>query len=133
MVDGLAWPEGGVAFRGWQRFIKYKVGPGFFRTTTLVTMNKDKFEKLSQKGQKQLIDQGIEFERTSGEVLKALAEADNAKIYAEGVKPITLPGEYGEAFTRTILNANWADAEKRADKMSVDFKILKSKMYKSGS
>ncbi len=131
VVDGLAWPEGGVAFRGWHKFIKYKVGPGFFRTSTLVTMNKDKFNKLSQKGQKQLIDQGIEFEKTSGEVLKALAEADNAKIYKEGVQNYTLPGEYGKAFTKTILDANWADAAKR--KYSVDFDLLKSKMFKSGS
>ena len=36
-VQGLAWPEGGVAFRGWQRFIKYRIFPGFFRSTTMAT------------------------------------------------------------------------------------------------
>ena len=49
VVDGLAWPEGGVAFRGWQRFIKYRVTPGFFRSTTMVTMNLDKFKSLPKK------------------------------------------------------------------------------------
>ncbi len=126
VVDGLAWPEGGVAFRGWQKFIKFKVGPGFFRSSTIVTMNKDKFEKLSKKGQKQIMDQGIAYERDSGDLLKKLADADNQKIFADGVKDYTVPGEYGKAFTQTIINANWADAETR--KYTVDFKELKAKM-----
>ena len=131
VVDGLAWPEGGVAFRGWQRFIKYRVGPGFFRSTTMATMNKDKFDKLSKEAQAQLLAAGLNYENTSGALLKKLAATDNAKIFKDGVKDYTLPGEYGQAFTRTILNANWGDAEKR--KYSVDFKLLKSKMFKAGS
>ena len=129
VVDGLAWPEGGVTFRGWQRFIKYRVGPGFFRSTTMATMNKDKFEKLPKKAREQLLAAGLVYENQSGALLKELAAIDNAKLFKAGVKDYTLPGEYGEAFTRTILDANWADAEKR--KYSVDFGLLKSKRYKS--
>ena len=127
VVDGLAWPEGGVAFRGWQRFIKYRVGPGFFRSTTMVTMNKDRFDKLPMKAQDQLIAAGLHYENNTGQILKELAAIDNAKVFAEGVIDYTIPGEEGKAFTRTILNANWADAAKR--KYSVDFELLKSKMY----
>jgi TRAP-type C4-dicarboxylate transport system substrate-binding protein len=126
VVDGLAWPEGGVAFRGWEKFIKYKVGPGFFRSSTIVTMNKDKFAKLSKKAQSQIKAQAIAYERDSGEVLKNLAAIDNQKIFAKGVNDYTLPGEYGKAFTKTIIAANWADAEKR--KYTVDFATLKAKM-----
>ncbi len=131
VVDGLAWPEGGVAFRGWQKFIKYRVGPGFFRSTTFVTMNKDKFDKLPKKAQAQVMAAGLHYENESGGIIKKLAMADNEKIFKEGVQDYTLPGEYGKAFTRTIVNANWADAEKR--KYSIDFKLLKSKMVKAGS
>ncbi|PPR09096.1 MAG: Solute-binding protein [Alphaproteobacteria bacterium MarineAlpha11_Bin1] len=126
VVDGLAWPEGGVAFRGWHSYIKYKVGPGFFRSSTMVTMNKDKFNKLSKKGQKQILAAGLNYENTSGALLKKLAAADNAKVYKQGVNNYTLPGEYGKAFTKTIVNANWNDAGKR--KYNVDFKKLKAKM-----
>ena len=131
VVDGLAWPEGGVAFRGWHSFIKYKVGPGFFRSSTMVTMNKDKFNKLSKKGQAQIIAAGLNYENKSGALLKKLAAADNAKIYKEGVNDYTLPGEYGKAFRNTIINANCTDAEKR--KYTVDFGALKAKMLDSGS
>ena len=126
VVDGLAWPEGGVAFRGWHSFIKYKVGPGFFRSSTMATMNKDKFEKLSKKGQSQILAAGLKYENESGAVLQKLAAADNAKIFKEGVNDYTLPGEYGKAFTRTIINANWTDAAKR--EYTVDFDKLKEKM-----
>lgn len=133
VVDALAWPEGGVAFRGWHRFIKYKVGPAFFRSTTFLTMNKDKFEKLPKKGQDQIMAAAMHYEKESGAILKGLVAKDDAKIAADGVMAYMVPGDYGKAFTATILKANWADAEKRAGKMSVDFNLLKSKMLKTGS
>lgn len=131
VVDGLAWPEGGVAFRGWQRYIKFKVGPAFFRSTTFLTMNKEKFDKLPKKAQDQIVAAGLHYENESGKVIKDLIAIDNAKIKADGVQDLNLPGEYGKAFTATILKANWADAAKR--KYSVDFEVLKSKMLKTGS
>lgn len=131
VVDGLAWPEGGVAFRGWQKYIKFKVGPAFFRSTTFLTMNKDRFDKLSKKAQDQILAAGLHYENESGRVIKELIAIDNAKIMADGVQRWDVPGEYGKAFTATILKANWADAAKR--KYSVDFELLKSKMLKTGS
>ena len=128
VVDGLAWPEGGVAFRGWQKYIKFKVGPAFFRSTTFLTMNKTRFDKLPKKGQDQLVAAGLHYENESGRVITKLIAADNAKIKADGVQDYTLPGEYGKAFSATITKANWADAANR--EYSVDFELLKSKMLK---
>lgn len=126
VVGGLAWPEGGVAFRGWQQHIKYRVFPGFFRSTTMVTMNKDVFEKLSKKTQKQLLAAGLHYENASGALLKAKAKVDNAKVFKAGVQKFELKGEYAKAYIKTIVNANWTDAAKR--KYTVDFETLKSKM-----
>jgi TRAP-type C4-dicarboxylate transport system substrate-binding protein len=131
VVDGLAWPEGGVAFRGWQRFIKYRVGPGFFRSTTMATINKDKFNKLSKKAQNQLLAAGMVYENTSGPILEKLAKIDNAKVFKSGVADYQLPADYAKIYISTILGANWADAAKR--KYSVDFNKLKALMFKTGS
>jgi len=131
VVKGLAWPEGGVAFRGWQRYIKYRVFPGFFRSTTMATMNKDKFESLSKKAQAQLIKAGLHYENASGAILKEKARIDNEKIRKEGVQDFHLPPEYAKAYVNTILGASWADAAKR--KYTVPFEVLKSKMYKAPS
>ena len=128
VVQGLAWPEGGVAFRGWQRFIKYRILPGFFRSTTMATMNKDKFESLSKKGQAQILAAGLHYENASGAILKEKARIDNEKIKKEGVQDYHLPAEYAGVYIKTILGASWADAAKR--KYTVPFEELKAKMYK---
>ena len=126
VVDGLAWPEGGVAFRGWQRFIKYRVEPGFFRSTTMVTMNKTKFDKLPKKAQNQLIAAGLHYERDSGAILKKRAEIDNQKVYKEGVQRLILPPDIAKVYIKTIISANWKAAEKY--KFTADFKKLKALM-----
>ncbi len=126
VVGGLAWPEGGVAFRGWQAHIKYRVFPGFFRSTTMATMNLDKFNSLPKKAQDQLRAAGLHYENASGQILKAKAKIDNDKVYKAGVQKFVLPPEYAKIYIKTILEANWADAAKR--KYTVDFETLKSKM-----
>ena len=131
VVGGLAWPEGGVAFRGWQSHIKYRIFPGFFRSTTMVTMNLDAFNKLPKKAQDQLLAAGLHYENASGEVLKAKAAIDNKKVKEAGVQDLHLKGEYAKAYINTIINANWTDAAKR--KYTVPFEELKSKMVSPGS
>ncbi len=127
-VSGLAWPEGGVAFRGWQRFIKYRIFPGFFRSTTMATMNLDKFNSLSKKTQQQILAAGLHYENNSGAILKKKAQIDNEKIRKAGVQDYHLEGDYAKVYIKTILNAKWADAATR--KYTVPFELLKSKMYK---
>ncbi len=126
VVDGLAWPEGGVAFRGWQAHIKYRVFPGFFRSSTMATMNLDAFNKLPRKAQDQILAAGLHYENESGQILKAKAKIDNEKVYKAGVQKFVLPPEYAKAYLKTILNANWAHAATK--KYTVDFETLKSKM-----
>lgn len=129
VVSGLAWPEGGVAFRGWQRYIKYRIFPGFFRSTTMATMNKDKFDNLSRKAQAQILAAGLHYENASGAILKEKARIDNEKIRAAGVQDYHLEGEYATAYIKTILGAKWADVAKY--EYVVPFEELKSKMYKA--
>ena len=125
-VDGLAWPEGGVAFRGWQRFIKYRVEPGFFRSTTMATMNKTKFDKLPKKAQDQIIAAGLHYEQKSGPMLKKLAKIDNEKLYKAGVKRFELPPDIAQAYIKTIIDSNWKAAEKY--KFTADFAKMKALM-----
>ena len=49
VVNGLAWPEGGVARYGWAKFIKYRIGPGWWRTSSTIVVNLDAYKKLTQK------------------------------------------------------------------------------------
>ena len=48
VVDGLAWPEGSIAKYGWERFLKYKITPNFFHSTTMTIINLKKYNSLTQ-------------------------------------------------------------------------------------
>jgi TRAP-type C4-dicarboxylate transport system substrate-binding protein len=127
LVDGLAWPEGSVAAYGWQRFLKFKVTPNFYHSTTMTVINDDAYSKLSKAHRDLLDKQGLVYENESNAVLAKLSEIDNAKLVKAGVKDIDLKGNVRKAYLRTIYNAKWADNDKQ--KFDFDYKTLKSKMY----
>ena len=96
LVKGLAWPEGGVARYGWSKFIKYRVGPGWWRTTSTLVMNLDVYNKLTQKERDIIHAASLKYEKDSVATLRALVKVDNAKVFADGVKPVDLTGNTNE-------------------------------------
>ena len=47
--------------------------------------------------------------------MRGLADADNKKVFADGVKVVDLQGEVGAAFTKTVMDSTWAAAAKKID------------------
>lgn len=131
VVAGFAWPEGGIAQRGWQEHVKYRYEPSFWRSSTAVVMNLDKWKSLSRKDKDVIEAAGIEYERTSGPLLRKLADIDNEKVIKAGVQPVVLKGEYATAYLSTIKNAVWDFVGKAiGDKLSTPFPTLKAALYK---
>ena len=128
LVKGLAWPEGGIFRYGWTKYIKYRIGPGFWRSSTMAIVNLDAYNKMTKKERDYLDKWGEKFEVASTPYMRALADKDNAKVFAAGVKVVDLQGDYGKAFTKTVMGATWAQAEK---KMPANyFKELKKYLLK---
>ncbi len=131
LVKGLAWPEGAVAKYGWQNFVKFRVYPGFFRSTTMTIVNLDSYNKLTG-AQRALLDkQGLFFENESGKALRRKADIDNRKLFDAGMQKVMLEGATARAYLNTVYGKKWEDNAKH--KYSVDFEALKAKMYQSGS
>tara|TARA_B100000886_G_scaffold330716_1_gene281427 strand:+ start:4317 stop:5309 length:993 start_codon:yes stop_codon:yes gene_type:complete len=120
LVRGLAWPEGGIHRYGWTKYIKYRIGPGFWRSSTMAVVNLDSYKKLTKKERDYLDAWGLKFEKKSTPYMRALADKDNAKVFADGVKVVDLQGEYGRAFTRTVMNSTWENARKKMPKKYFD-------------
>lgn len=131
VVDGLAWPEGSVAKYGWERFLKYKVRPNFFHSTTMTIINLDKFNSLSKEQQDLLVKQGLIYEDKSNDILAKKSVEDNAKLDKAGVKNIDLKGDVAKAYLATIYGAKW-EANDKSD-YNIDYKALKSKVFRPGS
>ena len=128
VVDGLAWPEGSIAKYGWQRFLKYKITPNFFHSSTMTVINLKSFNSMTKAQQALLVSQGLKFEEDSNAILAKKSEIDNAKLAAAGLKNIDLAGDVKKAYLDTIYGAKWSDNDKR--KYVVDYKKLKSKVVK---
>jgi TRAP-type C4-dicarboxylate transport system substrate-binding protein len=113
LVRGLAWPEGNIFRYGWHEFVKYRVGPGFWRTSSLVIVNLDVFNKLTNKQQNAMKQAGIKFERDSVPHYGKIGAEDTKKLANAGVKLITLKGAEAAAFTDTVYNVTWEAAKKK--------------------
>ncbi len=127
LVEGLAWPEGGLTKYGVQKFLKYRFYPGFYRSGSMVVINLDKWKALPESVRAMLDKQGLAFEENSVTILRKKADIDNEKLWAAGVQKIELKGKVASAYLRTIYERSW-DARKDK-KYTVPFAKLKEKMY----
>jgi len=132
VVAGLAWPWGSIAKYGWQRFLKYRIEPGFYGATLMTIINLDKWNSLT-KAQKDLLEkQARNYESKADAIIVAKGKVDDAKLKKAGITIIKLTGAVGKAYIKTIYGAKWAQNDKQ--KYIVDYKKLKAKMYtKPGS
>lgn len=127
LVGGLGWPWGSIAKYGWQRFLKYRIEPGFYGASQMAVVNLDKWKALSRAHQDLLEKQARIFERDSGAIIVKKAEQDDAKLREAGVETIRLQGEVRKAYLNTIYGAKWAENDKL--KYTVDYEKLKAKLY----
>lgn len=113
LVKGLAWPEGNIFRYGWYEYIKYRIGPGFWRSSSMAVINLDKYNALTRKERDALDAAGLAFERASTAFYGKIREIDSAKMEKAGVKFVVLKGKAGAAFTRTVYGASWDSAQKK--------------------
>jgi TRAP-type C4-dicarboxylate transport system substrate-binding protein len=111
LVKGLAWPEGNIYGYGWHEFIKYRVGPGFWNTSSTVIINLDVWNKLTKKQRDALDAAGVAYEKNSIEFYGNIGAADTAKLAKAGVKLVNLKGDAAKAFTKTVYGETWAAAK----------------------
>ncbi|MFQ5542542.1 MAG: TRAP transporter substrate-binding protein DctP, partial [Candidatus Binatia bacterium] len=130
VVKGFAWPEGALAKMGVQKYIKYRVYPGFYRSTSMATINLDKWKSLPKPVQEKLVKVGMDFEKKSQTILRKKADIDNEKLFKAGMKKLELKGAVRKAYVDTVYGAKWKDNEKR--KYIVPFETLKAKMFVPG-
>ncbi len=113
LVKGLAWPEGNIFRYGWHEYIKFRVGPGFWRSSSMAVINLDVYNKLTKKERDALDAAGLAFEQASTEYYGKIGKIDTAKLEKAGVKLLDLDGKAGAAFTNTVYGATWAAAKKK--------------------
>jgi TRAP-type C4-dicarboxylate transport system substrate-binding protein len=129
VVDGLAWPWGSVAKYGWQRFLKYRVKPGYFSASQPLIVNLDKWKSLSKEQRDALTQQAAIFEKDGAALVIKKGQEDDIKLKEAGIEDITLTGAVAKAYVDTIYTAKWKQNDEH--QYTVDYKKLKSLLYKA--
>ncbi|AWK89843.1 TRAP transporter substrate-binding protein DctP [Azospirillum thermophilum] len=108
IVEGVGWPLVGVTDLSWDRYLKYRIEPGFFQGDLVAIVNQKKWDSLSPQAREILEKAATEHEAESRTAMAELGAATDRKIQAAGLKVVTLEGTAGEAFRRQAFETAWS-------------------------
>lgn len=109
--DGAGWPVVAIQDLSWDKFLKYRIDPGFFSTDLAIVMNPDRWESLSDEAKTILTDAAAEYEKISYENFQAMIAETDEKVRGEGMTVITLEGEAADAYLDSAYGSAWARME----------------------
>ena len=125
--DGMGYPVVSLKGFSWERFLKYRIDPGFFQTDLAIVVNPAKWEAIGEEGRKILTEVAAEYEQKSYEDFQALSGRMKSELEEQdGMKTITLEGEAAEKYLDSAYAAAW-DLLKASD--STYYDVLREKFY----
>lgn len=109
VVDGVGWPLWGVNDFNWDKFLKYRYGPGFYSAGINILVNLDKWKSLSQ-AQRDCLNERSEWLE---KIWPKWRHDQNAKELAaqkkSGIKYVDL----GKPFAKKAQDIYWAGLRKQ--------------------
>ena len=124
--DGTGWSAMGTEDLSWNKFLNYRINPGFFQTDLAVATNPQKYDSLSDEAKALLDRLTAEYEQISYDFFKAEVQKSEAKLQAEGMQYIELEGEAREKFSAAAFDSVW---DRMRDAGSEYYEELKAAYY----
>jgi len=124
VVNGTGYPVTGLRDYGWDKFLKYRIDPGFFQTDVLVSMNLDAWNGLSDEAKEIVNQAAIDHEKSSYEANIELNEEESKILADEGIETIELTGKQREMFLDTAYDIAWARLKERDPTMHDSLKAV---------
>ncbi|HEX7007638.1 MAG TPA: TRAP transporter substrate-binding protein DctP [Alphaproteobacteria bacterium] len=112
-VDGTGWPVIGLRDYKWDKFVRYRVEPGFMQPDILISVNLPKFNSLSKQAQDMLTTAGVKYEAASYAEFQAIEKADKEAMQKEGMKVVELTGAARDKYLQHAYAAPWARMKER--------------------
>lgn len=125
--DGVGWPIAGIMDLSWDKFLKYRIDPGYFNSDLVVVMNPAKWESLSDEAKAILTAVSAEYEVESAERLAKVTEETDTAVQEKGIEVIALEGEAAKRYLDTAYESAW---KRLKDSGSPYYDELRSKFYK---
>lgn len=106
--DGAGWPIVAIQDLNWDRFLQYRVDPGFFQTDLGIVMNPDSWADLSDEAKEILQSTAEEYEQISYDAFQKLIADTDARVQEEGMTVIQLEGLARDAYLDAAYDSAWA-------------------------
>lgn len=106
--DGAGWPIVAIQDLSWDKFLKYRVDPGFFNTDLGIVMNPDTWEGLSDEAKEILQTAAVEYEQTSYDHFQEVIAETDAAVQEAGMQVITLEGAARDEYLDAAYDSAWA-------------------------
>lgn len=109
--DGSGWPIIAIKDLSWDKFLRYRIDPGFFQTDLAVVINPDKWESLSEEAKQIINDAAVEYEKTSYDNFQKMIDETDQAVQDEGMEVITLEGEAADKYLDQAYDSAWKRME----------------------
>lgn len=106
--DGAGWPIIGIRDLNWDRFLRYRIDPGFFQTDLAIAVNPEAWSRLSDEARAIIEEVAIEYEQISYEAFQEEIAATDAAVREAGMTVIELEGEGRARFLDLAYESAWS-------------------------
>ncbi|EKF18129.1 TRAP transporter substrate-binding protein DctP [Nitratireductor pacificus] len=124
--DGSGWPIVGIRDLSWDKFLRYRIDPGFFQTDLAVVINPAKWEGLSDDAKKVLNDAAADYEKISYDNFQKVIEETDKAVRDNGMEVITLEGDAQAKFLDLAYDSAW---KRMKDSGSEHYDALRKAYY----
>lgn len=122
--DGLGYPPSAIDGWSWDRFLKYRVDPGFLQADLGIYISPKKWNALSEDSRRILTEVAVAFEESSYHEWQDRTAEVNAKFEAQGMKVIKLEGAAAEAYVNAAHDSVWARLAASGSPYAADLRKL---------
>lgn len=105
--DGAGWPIIGIKDLSWDKFLRYRIDPGFFQTDLAVVINPAKWEALSDEAKAVINEAAVEYEKASYDNFQKMAAEITKQVKEDGMEIIELEGEAAEKYLDLAYDSAW--------------------------
>lgn len=105
--DGSGWPIIGIQDLSWDKFLRYRIDPGFFQTDLAVVVNPAKWDGLSDEAKAIINEAAVEYEQISYDNFRKMIEETDQAVRDEGMEIITLEDEAADKYLDQAYDSAW--------------------------
>ncbi len=117
VVDATAWTSIGIPDLKWDKFVKYRIDPRFYRTDIGIIVNLDTWNGLSDESKNLLNEVTAEWEESSFNARAEDREREAKQLQDGGMTFVTMEPEAAKKYVQLSVDAAWARMHERLDKM----------------